>query len=276
MQSTGLVTLTTDFGQSDGYVAIMKGVILTINSQAQTIDYTHEVDPQNIREAAYLIHTGYRYFPDGTVHLIVVDPGVGGDRKALALRTPRCSFVAPDNGVLTYVWFDALQTWGRDQIKLVELVEPRWWLPQVSATFHGRDIFAPVAAHLSNGVAITEFGPVLDTPVLLPAQQPEQRHDGSWIGRIVHVDRFGNCITNVSRAFLEAHGSLEQAQVSILDQQIDNWSRTYAESSYGSIMALIGSGDYMELAVRNGNAAKMLGVGAGDPLRITFQQAEVE
>ncbi|HEY1011510.1 MAG TPA: SAM-dependent chlorinase/fluorinase [Herpetosiphonaceae bacterium] len=270
MQPNGFVTLTTDFGQFDAYVAMLKGVLLTINPASRPVDYTHEIGPQQIAQAAYLLHTGYRYFPAGTVHLVVVDPGVGSSRKALALVTPEAAFVAPDNGVLTYVWEESLERWGRGELRLVELSDPRWWRPQVSTTFHGRDIFAPAAAHLTLGTDPAAFGPALDAPVLLPLSRPVQRADGTWEGRIIHVDHFGNCITNLTRAFLDQHAGSATPVISILDQRISHIHRTYGESEWGTVMALIGSSERLELAVRNGNAAKMLGVGVGDPLRVSL------
>lgn len=271
MQPIGLVTLTTDFGLSDGYVAMLKGVILTINPAAQPLDYAHDISPQHVDQAAFLLHTGYRFFPRGTVHLVVVDPGVGSKRKALALRTPHYAFVAPDNGVLTYIWQDAIAEFGREAIEVVELSDPRWWHPQVSTTFHGRDIFAPVAAHLAANVPITEFGQRLEQPVLLPVPVPVDLGDGWWEARILHVDRFGNCITNLTRQFVDSHAGTPELR--ILDQRITNICRTYAESEWGTVMALIGSSERLELAVRNGNAAQLMGVGVGDRLRISFREA---
>ena len=272
MQPNGLITLTTDFGQVDAYVAMLKGVILATNAAAHLVDYTHEIEAQKVNQAAYLLHTGYRYFPPGTVHLVVVDPGVGSDRKAIALAAPNWAFVAPDNGVLTYVWHELLADHGRDALELVELTESRWWLPNVSTTFHGRDIFAPVAARIAAGVPLNEFGPALAAPVLLPLAAPTQRLDGAWEGRIIHVDHFGNCITNFTRPFLDAHQAEGSPQISILDQKIERIERTYGDSNWGVVMALFGSNERLELAVRNGDAARMLGVGVGDPLRITFKK----
>ncbi|MBM7846431.1 SAM hydrolase/SAM-dependent halogenase family protein [Herpetosiphon giganteus] len=270
MQPNGILTLTTDFGSVDAYSAVLKGVILSVNPQATLIDVTHEIDAQRIAQAAYLLHTGYRYFPDGTVHLVIVDPGVGGDRKAVALCSPRWAFVAPDNGVLSYVWKDLVAEFGREQLQLIELSDKRWWLPKVSATFHGRDIFAPVAAHLSKGLKAEELGNPLAELVELPLAEPRHRLDDAWEGRIIHVDNFGNCITNITRDFIAQHGSIEQVEIGILDQQIGRICRTYADSEWGMVMALFGSSERLELAVRNGNAARMLGVGIGDSLRIRF------
>ncbi len=271
MQPNGLITLTTDFGQMDAYVAVLKGVILTINPAARPLDFIHDVEAQKVAQAAYLLHTGYRYFPSGTVHLVVVDPGVGGERKAIALRSPSWAFVAPDNGVLTYVWQALLAEHGRAALELVELTEPRWWLPSISTTFHGRDIFAPVAAHMAAGVALSEFGPALDAPMLLPLPDPILRSEGTWEGRIIHVDHFGNCITNLTHDFIVANQTNGSPTITILDQRIEQICRTYGDSPWGTVMALIGSNERLELAVRNGNAARMLGVGVGDALKITFK-----
>lgn len=271
MQPNGLITLTTDFGQMDAYVAMLKGVILTINPAARPLDYTHDIEAQKVAQAAYLLQTGYRYFPAGTIHMVVVDPGVGSNRKALALRSPYAAFVAPDNGVLTYVWHELVAEHGRAALEIVELAEPRWWLSSVSTTFHGRDIFAPVAAHLAAGVALDQFGPALPEPVLLPLAMPVQRPDATWEGRIIHVDHFGNCITNFSRAFIDTHSHNSVPVITILDQRIDRICRTYGDSEWGTVMGLIGSNERLELAVRNGNAARMLGVGVGDLLKISFK-----
>src|SRR5687767_10429925 len=151
MQLSGIITLLTDFGLHDSYVAIMKGVILTIAPQATLVDLTHDVAPQAVDEAAYLLRSTYRYFPPGTIHLVVVDPGVGGDRKPMALATPEALFVAPDNGVLGLVADDVRARFG-EKLEAVELTNQSYWLPDVSATFHGRDIFAPVAARLLIGI----------------------------------------------------------------------------------------------------------------------------
>lgn len=271
MQPTGLVTLTTDFGYRDAYVAMLKGVLLTTNPAVRIFDYTHEIEPQNIAQAAYLLHTGHGYFPKGTVHVVVVDPGVGSQRRAIAFASPEWAVVAPDNGIITYLWQEAIARWGREALELVELTEQRWWRPSVSTTFHGRDIFAPVAAQIAAGVALSEFGPALDEPVQIPLAQPTQRPDGWWEGRILHVDHFGNCITNLTREFIDAHVTAGNMSVAILDQRIEQLCRTYNDGARGTVMALIGSSERLELAVRNGNAAMMLGVGVGDALRVFFQ-----
>jgi S-adenosylmethionine hydrolase len=149
MRPNGIITLTTDFGLADSYVGTIKGVILGIAPDARIVDITHDINPQNTHQAAYIIQTFPGYFPPGAIHMVIIDPTVGSERRAIAFGTPDAIFVAPDNGVLTYVWRAALERWGPEACRVVELAEPRFWLPHVSSTFHGRDIFAPVVAHLA-------------------------------------------------------------------------------------------------------------------------------
>ncbi|RLC85831.1 MAG: hypothetical protein DRI79_10855, partial [Chloroflexi bacterium] len=192
MRQIPLVTLTTDFGTADGYVGTMKGVILSIAPDAQLVDISHEIAPQNVRQAAYVLYTAYPFFPPHTVHLVVVDPGVGSARRPIALRTPAGYFVGPDNGVFSYVM-------AREPVEaLVELRDPRYRLPQVSHTFHGRDVFAPAAAHLAAGVPITALGPPVLDPVTFPPPCLEITPEGIT-GEVLHADRFGNVITSIGR-----------------------------------------------------------------------------
>lgn len=270
MQPNGIITLLTDFGLKDSYVAIMKGVMLGIAPTARLIDVTHDVAPQAVGEAAYLLQTGYRYFPAGTIHLVVVDPGVGSERRAIAVATLDALFVGPDNGVLAPVIDDARRH-HRSAVEVVELCEPRFWRPDVSRTFHGRDIFAPVAAHLATGVALHELGPRVEQVAPCVVQEPTLDYRGCLCGEIVHVDRFGNCITNVSTEHLRLHGIGEQLVVEISDQRLKGLLETYASATVGMPFALIGSGDRLELAIRNGNASRALGVVAGDRVRIVAE-----
>jgi S-adenosyl-L-methionine hydrolase (adenosine-forming) len=268
MRPNGIITLTTDFGLADSYVGTMKGVILNIAPTARMVDITHDVSPQNTHQAAYIVQTFYRYFPAGTVHLVIVDPGVGSARGAVALGTPNAIFVAPDNGVLTYVWRDALDRWGAEACEVIELTNPRFWLPQISNTFHGRDIFAPVVAHLSAGAALQELGPRRPRITEADLEQPAPGRNGELVGRIIHLDHFGNCITNITPEHLEQAGSGKQLVVKIIDQRIVGISRTFADVAVGALIALIGSNNRLELAVRNGSAAQTLGVGIGDTVRV--------
>lgn len=268
MRPNSIITLTTDFGLTDSYVGALKGVILSIAPEAKLVDITHAISPQDTHQAAYIVQTFYAHFPPGVIHLVVVDPGVGSERRAIIFGTPEAIFVAPDNGVLTYVWRDALARWGAERCQIIELDERRYWLPRVSHTFHGRDIFAPVAAHVSRGVPLAEFGQRLDTLTEAPLEQPTPGRDGGLAGRIIHVDHFGNCITNITPQHLAEAAMDERLVARIIDQHIIGLRRTYAEAPVGALIALIGSSDRLEIAVRNGSAAQTLGVGIGDIVRV--------
>ena len=261
----GIVTLLTDFGMQDAYVACMKGVILGLAPHARLVDITHEVAPQAIGEAAYLLRSTHHYFPPGTVHVSVVDPGVGGERRAIAVATPEAYFVAPDNGLLAPIVEEAREVHG-DEVSLIELTEPRYWRSEISTTFHGRDIFAPVAAHLLNGVGLGELGRPLAAIARGTMQPVGVGLDGTIRGAIVHVDRFGNCITNIAGTNLPRGPVLAHLVVEIAGQRIEGLYRTYSDGPVGTPMALVGSSGFLELAVRNGNAARWLGVVAGDRL----------
>ena len=198
-----IITLTTDFGAADAYVAAMKGIILGINPRARLIDVCHAIQPGNIPQASYILSTVYPHFPAHTIHLVVVDPGVGSQRKAIILRTPLAYFVAPDNGVLTHVVQHSLHrpSSGKGKLRHVELekdveavaiTNPEFWNTPVSPTFHGRDIFAPVAAHLSLSIPPKEFGDAVNTMTVLPLPVPDRAPDGSLAGHILHIDSFGN------------------------------------------------------------------------------------
>lgn len=259
-----IITLTTDFGTRDSYVGVMKGIILGICPDARLVDITHEIPAQNVAAAALVVKTYVPYFPPGTVHLVVVDPGVGSARRALALATPEARFVGPDNGVFSTVWRTAHERWGRAAVQAVELTEPRFWRPQVSATFHGRDIFAPVAAHLAAGVALAELGPRLDTLVEAPVTEPEWGDDGSLRGQVVYIDHFGNCISNITSAHLERLGADEDLQVAVGNRPVGGVRRTYADVEPGTSLALLESNGRLEIAVRNGNASQLLGIVPGE------------
>ena len=268
MRPNGIITLTTDFGLADSYVGSMKGVILGIVPEVRLVDITHAIGPQDTSQATYILKTFYRYFPAGTIHLVIVDPGVGSQRRAIALETPEATFIAPDNGILTEVWGDARARWGPEGCMAVELTERRFWSERVSHTFHGRDIFAPVAAHLAAGVPLASFGPRLLAINELTFEQPTRGRNGELVGRIIHVDHFGNCITNITPRDLDLAGKNDRLTVDIIDQHISGLQHTYADGPVGALIALIGSSDHLELAVRNGNAAQTLGVGIGDIVRV--------
>ncbi len=282
MEQIPLVTLTTDFGTADGYVGTIKGVILSIAPDARLVDISHEIPPQNVRQAAYVLYAAYLFFPPHTVHLVVVDPGVGSARRPIALRTPAGTFVGPDNGVLSCVMAHELVE------TLVELADSRYRLPQVSHTFHGRDIFAPAAAHLAAGVPITALGPSVPDPVTFPLPHLKITPDGIT-GEVLHTDRFGNVTTSIGRlvwsedelslepAFQGAgdreqvHFKASEAVVVVAGQEIAGVHHTYAEAAPGETLALVGSEGHLGIAVREGNATRRLRVRSGDTVVLRLQ-----
>lgn len=253
-----VITLTTDFGTRDGYVAAMKGVILGIAPGVHLVDISHEVAPQDIPEAAFLLGGVYRFFPPETVHLVVVDPGVGTERRGLAVRAGGHRFVAPDNGVLTPV----LE--AEEDAQIISLTNADYWLDDVSHTFHGRDIFAPVAAHLAAGVPIEALGVPIEDPVRLTLPNP-QIADGATEGSVLWADHFGNLVTNIPATALTP-GEIYRVTVGRLT--VTGLFTTYGQVRAGQPLALIGSHGFIEVAVREGSAAEMAGVGRGAKVRV--------
>ncbi|MFC2029718.1 S-adenosyl-l-methionine hydroxide adenosyltransferase family protein [Chloroflexota bacterium] len=263
--SRPVITLTTDFGRSDSYVGTMKGVILGICPEAALVDLSHEIQPQAVRQAAYLLSTAAPYFPPGTVHLAVVDPGVGGARRPVAVQTERATYVAPDNGLLSMPLAADDAQLAPSRVQAIHLTESRYHLSGISATFHGRDIFAPAAAHLAAGVDPRQMGDTLRLSdlVQLALRKPVQQQDGSRLGEVLHVDHFGNLVTSF-------RGSETQAQcsVGVADQVIAGLSRTFSDVEPGELVAYVGSSGHLEIAEREGRAAARLGVGVGAPVRL--------
>lgn len=260
MLRSGIVTLTTDFGRRDIYAGLLHAVILGIDPRLRVVDLTHDVAPHAILEAAFLLESAYRYFPPGTVHLAVVDPGVGTARPLIAIEAGAALFVAPDNGLLTVVW-QGLADEERRAARIVELTEARLWRLPVSSTFHGRDILAPVAAHLAAGRPLEEAGPPREGLTILPEAQPTITSPNTIQGRIVHIDRFGNCSTNIPAA------ALGGASIVTAGGHPLGWlRRTYADVAPGQPLALAGSDGRLEVAVREGSAAETLGLRVGDPV----------
>lgn len=255
-----MITLTTDFGTKDPYVAEMKGVILTINPKATLIDITHEVEKFNVRMAAFMLASAAPYFPKDTVHLAVVDPGVGTQRRAILVQTKMGFFVGPDNGVLM------LAAQNQGILSIHQLVNPKFMLPKVSSTFHGRDVFAPAAAYLDSSVKPQEFGSEINDAVK-PDFASVMRRNGSLIGEVLHVDGFGNVITNIKQE--------EMIDAKIVDVKLPNVSlklalgKTYAEAKPQEPIALIGSHGFMEIALNQGSAAEKFNVKTGDKVEIT-------
>lgn len=280
------IVLTTDFGLTDSYVGVMKGVILGINPGAAIIDLTHNIQPQNILQASFTLATSYRFFPKKSVHAVVVDPGVGTARRALLLDTPQGRFLAPDNGVLSGVLADFLEESppepGKvelpDGLTAYSLTNAAYWLDPVSQTFHGRDVFSPVAAHLCLGVGPDNFGESISEIVWLPAPQPA-RHGGAIDGEIMVVDHFGNLVSNIPANMLSG---IIEPHVEIKGRRISGLSRTFhdplqpgtsADSSPDSdkLVALLGSSGFLGVAVPDGNAAALLGADVGEPVRVVFK-----
>ena len=252
-----VIALLTDFGTADGYVGILHGVILRINPAATVVDVCHEVPPQNVRAAAFVLSTVYPYFAPDTIHVVVVDPGVGSERQSVAVRTARGVFVAPDNGVLSYVL-------AREQIlQMVQLTNDEYWLAPLSSTFHGRDVFAPVAAHLSLGVPLGNLGRAVQHVVRFALSVAHMAEDGTIHGEVLHVDRFGNLITNLTRELLPLG---QQLRVQIAGREVSGPLASYAQVREGELLALFGSSGYLEIAARNGSAAAALQASPGTPI----------
>jgi S-adenosyl-L-methionine hydrolase (adenosine-forming) len=246
-----IVTLTSDFGCRDHYVAAMKGVILTICPPATIIDICHEIQPQAVRQAGYLLASAAPYFPPGTVHVAVVDPGVGTERRPIVVGTERAVYVGPDNGIFSLVLERDPPRWA------VHLSNPRYHLAKVSATFHGRDVFAPAAAHLACGTDPHEMGEPL-APSELHTERILQQYEkgaGPWQAHVLHIDRFGNLITGFRVP--DPHANLV---MTLSGQRIGHLSRTFADVEPGELVAYVGSSGLLEIAVRQGSAATTLGI----------------
>ncbi|MBO19824.1 MAG: S-adenosyl-l-methionine hydroxide adenosyltransferase [Chloroflexi bacterium] len=277
-----LLVFTTDFGLIDPYAGVMKGVALTINPDIRMVDLTHQVRPQSISQGSFLLGINHRYFPDDAIHVAVVDPGVGTTRRPILLSTPNGRFVAPDNGLLSGV-VAPYAAWENDEsspktpgtlplpdgLSAVHLTNPDYWRLPVSHTFHGRDIFTPVAAHLSLGVPAEEMGEPIDDLTYLPAELPTQR-GGVITGRVIYQDVYGNLVTNVAGARLLDPGATE---VIIKGRSIHGLRRTFVDdggedTGHGRLVALVGSHGYLEVAVPNGSAAAFLEAADGEPVEV--------
>lgn len=257
-----MISLTSDFGLKDPYVAEMKAVILTINPKATIIDVTHEVEKFNVRMGAFMLASATPYFPNGTIHVAVVDPGVGTQRRAIAIQTKKGFFIGPDNGILML----AAQNQGIEHV--YEITNPKFLLPKTSNTFHGRDIFAPAAAHLDIGVSPAEFGTKIKDPVN-PEFGAVKHVNGAVIGEVQHIDGFGNIITNINEK------DIGQSKVKTVNVQLPQLSlklkfgKIYAEAKPKDTIALVGSNGFLEIAINQGNAAEKFDVKTGDKVAVT-------
>jgi S-adenosylmethionine hydrolase len=252
-----VITLLTDFGTRDAYVGAMKGVILGIAADATIVDIAHDLPPQDVHEAAWLLRTSFAYFPPGTVHVAVVDPGVGTERRAIAARAGGMMFVGPDNGVLSW----ALTAAG--DARAVEISNRAYMRDHVSDTFHGRDVFAPAAAHLANGVPLDSLGPPVADPMMLSWPAPRMFDDRIEC-EVAHVDRFGNLITSLDRQTLDAWRRDAPVWIEIAGETIDSLARTYGAAPPGALVALFDSSDHLEIAVCDGSAASRLHAARGE------------
>lgn len=275
---TRTIALLTDFGTEDIYVGVMKGIITRICPDASLIDITHAIQPQNVRQGAFALLNAYTYFPPGTIFLVVVDPGVGSSRRLIAVQAGGYYFVAPDNGVLAYTLSEL------DVQAMVELDNPAYHLDAISQTFHGRDVFSPVAAHLAAGVEITRLGSPLEQLVDYPL--PELAIDAAVIsGEVLHIDHFGNVITSIGILEWDGAGQLRlsprlaegraitldtsQVVVMLNDQTVRGVMKTYSGTAPGEILATVGSSGYLELAVNQGSCAARLGTMIGDVVKVS-------
>jgi S-adenosylmethionine hydrolase len=258
-----IITLTTDFGEGSRYVPAMKGVILSVNPEARIVDVTHAIPPQDIRCGANVLAETARWFPPETIHIAVVDPGVGSSRRIVYARIGSQQFIAPDNGLLSRLAAAEAPT------KIVAIEDPQYWLANVSATFHGRDIMAPVAAWLSLGLEPEKLGQPVEQLIELPwaeVQQVANRIEGE----VVEIDSFGNLITNITRAMLDGVPTNETVVISCEDHETQGIYSTYSDQPTMTFMAHVGSTGRLELAVVDENASAMLGVRVGAPVRVCW------
>ena len=254
-----IITLVTDFGAQDYFVGAMKGVILSLNPDATIIDITHEIPPQDIQAAAFNLLSCYADFPAGTIHVAVVDPGVGSNRHALMIECTNQFFVGPDNGLFSWI----IEREGNGSAW--QITKEQFFRKPVCSTFHGRDVFAPVAAALSTGTPPKDFGPPLENLVTLASLSPRTTADAIE-GSIIHIDRFGNCVTNFTAEHIKEERVAAGAKLIVNDKQIDSFRRIFADQdgAKNELIALVGSAGFVEIAVQNASAAATLSAKRGD------------
>jgi S-adenosylmethionine hydrolase len=261
-----IITLTTDFGLKDGFVGVMKGVIWEIVPDVHIVDLSHEISPQNVLEGAYIMGRSAPYFPKGTIHVGVIDPGVGTDRRPIAAKLGSQYFVGPDNGLFSFMLARAEN--NGEEVVIIDTDNPKYWLSEISNVFHGRDIFSPVGAHLAKGVPLEKLGTRIDNPVRLKLLEPEKKGDG-WVGQIMHIDHFGNIATNFKHKHLDNMGPVV---VQLCGVEIQGLVRTFGERPPGDLIALFGSTGNLVISVVNGNAASRLKAEPGDLVEIFPQK----
>ena len=271
MASRPLVTLTTDFGSDDHFVGTVKGVILNIVPDAEIVDICHSVQPFDVLDGALTIAQAYSYFPADTVHLVVVDPGVGTKRRAIVARTERHSFVAPDNGVLSLIFA------REERLHVHHVTAEHYFLQPVSRTFHARDVFAPVTGYMAKGVAMEKFGDVITDFVRLEIPRPEVVNERTLRGTVLKADRFGNLITNITaeQAALLFQSQPPPFKIMAGNREVPGVKSAYGEAAPGELFAILGSMGYLEIATNQGSALQMLGSGKGLPVEIVLGEATV-
>lgn len=269
MKRSGIITLTTDFGLVDPYLAMMKGVILSINTKARIVDISHNIMAGSIIQAAGMIRETFPFFPEGTVHVVVVDPGVGSGRRLIALEAAGHIFVGPDNGIFWPVIMEFKRT------MIVHLTEERYFSPHITPTFHGRDVFAPVAAHISLGIDPAKMGPVIKDPVKLSSPRPHKIANVLY-GQVIRVDNFGNLITNISNADMENFLQQSKPIIQIGNLEIKKLDHIYSDVEKGEPLALIDSSNLLEIAVNLGRAAEYLGTDPGEIVGLAVKISRYE
>jgi S-adenosyl-L-methionine hydrolase (adenosine-forming) len=263
---TRIITLLTDFGTEDYFVAAMKGVILTRSPNSVLVDITHAIPPQDVRAAAFTLSAAYPNFPAGSIHLAVVDPGVGSDRRPVLIEAGAHLFVGPDNGLFSFVL---------DQVpeaRIRHLTSAAYFLPNPSSTFHGRDVFAPVAAALAEGVPPEKLGPTIQDPIRFQSSQCESTPDGALSGRIMHIDHFGNCVTNLPSDRLLPLSPARPFSLQVKEFRIQKLAQSYREGAAdgGTPFLIRGSAGFVEISVQSNSAARQLKIGVGDPVRLVW------
>jgi S-adenosylmethionine hydrolase len=258
-----VITLLTDFGIRDGYPGVMKGVIWRIAPDVQIADISHSIKPQDIMQGTLALARTASFFPSGTIHVAVVDPGVGTARRSIGLKLGDHFFIGPDNGLFTLVLERAEA--NQDEIQIIHLDKRNYWLPKISNVFHGRDIFAPCAAHLALGVALQEMGTIITDPIRLSIPQPKPIESGGWYGQIIHIDHFGNLSTNLRAEQLKNE---KDVILDIKGEQIIGLVSTYGERPSGTLIALLDSSGSLAISVVNGSAAHLLNAHLGDMVEV--------
>jgi S-adenosylmethionine hydrolase len=258
-----IVTILTDFGWDDYFVGAMKGVILSRSPSVTIVDITHSIPPQNVRTAAFILSGAYSYFPAGSIHLAVVDPGVGSDRRPILVQTPEYFFVGPDNGLFSNILERTSET------RVRHLTNSEYFLSSLSSTFHGRDLFAPVAAALANGIAPEMFGSIIDDPVRLGPIPNELTAEGVLTGSIIHIDHFGNCVTSIESDRLRTLSAVQGYCLSVKGIEIRKLQKQYLEAGNpGEPFLIAGSAGYLEISLPCSSAAKALNISIGEPVRL--------